>query len=112
MTVLEQELSLLPERIDLGEKWLDENYPGWYKEIKLNKLNMKSLSSCILGQIQGEYSFARTIEGTGREHGFDGKYWSSYVSGDEDADVGHVASEIYFDTLTSAWKERIAKRLL
>ena len=38
------------EQIKNGVNWLDENFPGWEHEIDLEKLNLESSCSCILGQ--------------------------------------------------------------
>ena len=39
------------EAVRKGEAWLDENHPGWYNVIDLEKHNQQSASTCVLGQI-------------------------------------------------------------
>lgn len=36
-------------------KWLDIVHPAWYEKVDTNKLDMNSCSSCVLGQVFGEY---------------------------------------------------------
>lgn len=43
------------DSIPEAAKHLDNVYPNWWKEIDLEKLNMKRDYDCILGQLYGEY---------------------------------------------------------
>lgn len=43
----------IPDEIKRGMELLDQERPGWKKEIDLNKLNMGGCVYCILGQIYG-----------------------------------------------------------
>jgi len=38
-----------------GPSLLDDKYPGWYKKIDLEKLDMYSAYNCILGQLYGTF---------------------------------------------------------
>ena len=39
------------KEVAAGAEWLDENFPGWEREIDLGTLNMNSHTDCILGQV-------------------------------------------------------------
>lgn len=41
-------------------QFLDEKYPGWYKKINVDNLNMNIYTKCILGQIYGTYKIGIT----------------------------------------------------
>lgn len=45
----------LAERVKLGEAWLDQHYPGWYKAIDLGTLELSSCNLCVLGQVWSGY---------------------------------------------------------
>jgi hypothetical protein len=38
-----------------GQRFLDENFPGWKKWIDWENLNMDDPCGCILGQLYGNY---------------------------------------------------------
>jgi len=38
-----------------GAKYLDKNFPDWYKKIKMTILNQANCDYCILGQLYGEF---------------------------------------------------------
>jgi hypothetical protein len=42
------------ERVANGAQLLDEKYPGWYRKINLDDLDIESACNCICGQL-GEY---------------------------------------------------------
>lgn len=48
----------IQNKIQLGEAWLDEIYPHWYKVIDTEKLNMASNTKCILGQLYTSFHMA------------------------------------------------------
>jgi len=45
--------SQLKMRVKKGAWWLDKEYPGWEKRIRIYELCMFDTSSCILGQLYG-----------------------------------------------------------
>ncbi len=49
-------MSTIRERVEAGAKLLDEKVPGWREKIDLDSLDVGNHSSCILGQLYGEYS--------------------------------------------------------
>lgn len=38
-------------RVARGARWLDKNYPNWWKTIDLGTLNVASCTRCVLGQV-------------------------------------------------------------
>lgn len=38
------------KEVAAGAQWLDENFPGWEREIDLGNLRLSSCTDCILGQ--------------------------------------------------------------
>jgi len=44
------------KRAERGAALLDHYYPGWATLVETDKLNMKSGTDCILGQVFGGYS--------------------------------------------------------
>lgn len=38
------------EEVAAGAQWLDENFPGWEREIDLGTLNLNSCQNCVCGQ--------------------------------------------------------------
>lgn len=44
-------------RVEAGVEWLNENRPGWYNEIDLDRLDIYSEKRCIIGQLYGRYDY-------------------------------------------------------
>lgn len=44
-------MSTVAERVERGAALLDEKRPGWWQEIDLGTLDIRSTCGCILGQI-------------------------------------------------------------
>lgn len=44
------------KRIDRGVKWLDKVSPGWHKKIKVRRLDMRYIHTCICGQLFGSFT--------------------------------------------------------
>jgi hypothetical protein len=44
----------LPQ-VQMGAHKLDQENPGWRKQINLKKLNIKDFCDCILGQLYGSF---------------------------------------------------------
>lgn len=42
-----------------GATWLDENFPGWEREIDLGTLDIEDCSACICGQSLAKYVVGR-----------------------------------------------------
>lgn len=69
----------LLERIESGAALLDRQSPGWFRRIDLARLDMKSCTFCILGQLYGSYgngqrSLGIHYLGGPAAFGFDGKH--------------------------------------
>ena len=50
----------LKQRVKKGASLLDAKKPKWYKKINVKKLNLSSLTNCVLGQLYGGYIFGLT----------------------------------------------------
>lgn len=46
------------DRVLLGVAWLDQNHPGWWDKIDLDRLNMHDAHRCILGQLVDRGTYA------------------------------------------------------
>jgi len=70
--IFEEVLERAREYAALGAQLLDEERPGWAREIDLEMLNMASPCNCVLGQIFGHYDYGLRCLGLGygREYGF------------------------------------------
>lgn len=42
-------------RVQRGAMWLDQTRPGWWHQIDLVRLDLKSSCSCIVGQLSGDF---------------------------------------------------------
>lgn len=61
--------------VENGARFLDVVAPGWWKSIKLRKLDMAHDENCILGQLWGNYFNGLAglgLSDDGRRFGFDG----------------------------------------
>lgn len=93
----------LPAAVNRGAAYLDENDPGWYRRVKLTKLDMRSTCDCVLGQLDGGIYVAVAKRGLTWEQagrlGFDGP-----------AGCGlDVVDELY-DRLDVLWRDAIRQR--
>lgn len=48
---LTRSLALIPQRVENGVEWLDENYPSWVEHVDAWSLNMANGNRCVLGQL-------------------------------------------------------------
>jgi hypothetical protein len=78
---------------DPGAQLLDQVQPDWWKQIRLKKLDMTSLETCVLGQLYGNYFYGLSALGliSGMKHGFD-----------------TMTTDL--DALTKAWKNQVLDR--
>ncbi len=44
-------------RVAKGATWLDKKYPGWENEVRLDTLDMQKATSCIIGNVLGDYYY-------------------------------------------------------
>jgi len=47
--------SAVRRRVRRGIQFLDKNVTGWWKKIRISRLNMDNTGDCIGGQISGSY---------------------------------------------------------
>jgi len=52
-------------RVSAGATLLDKRFPGWYKHINLQRLDILNCDRCILGQLYGNYSYGKQEIGLG-----------------------------------------------
>lgn len=95
-----QERKTLQANVNRGAKWMDKNYPGWHKKIKMTKLDMSYGCNCVAGQcIPGGYDgFEYTFNS---EHGL----VLPRAIGEFDDD-----GNSNWDALGEMWKVQIRKR--
>jgi hypothetical protein len=74
-------LESVKARVTKGATFLDEERPGWYRDIDLSNLDMNDPMNCVLGQLEGEFTRGTDVlfevnGGSKTEqainHGFDG----------------------------------------
>jgi hypothetical protein len=58
----------IDERVLDGAAMLDEHHPGWAAKIDVDKLCLKDCSSCVLGQVYGDYEDGLQILGRGNQY--------------------------------------------
>lgn len=73
----------LCERIESGAALLDRLCPDWFRRIDLARLDMKSCTFCILGQLYGSYGKGQSplgiqYLGGPASFGFDGRHGQEY----------------------------------
>jgi len=86
-------------RAAAGAALLDRLVPGWWRIVRIRKLNINDVCYCVTGQLFGSYN-----EGLEQLHltGNDAPVYG-FTSNDEDEDPG------MWD-LTRAWKDEIRRR--
>lgn len=88
------------EAAERGADLLDDMSPGWFNLVDLNTLEMSLFSTCVLGQVYGEY-------GLGMESlGFD-------INNEVGARYGFHANrgELDYNRLNASWKALVKARL-
>jgi hypothetical protein len=85
------------ERVEKGAKLLDEKCPNWWNKVDISELNQGSSSTCVLGQLKGDYVNGLDFLGMeagnpAREKGY------SYYFYEE------------VDNLNAEWKKQILQR--
>lgn len=96
----------LEQRVKSGVKMLDEVYPYWDQAINLSLLDLSSITSCILGQLYGNFTLGvDTIRAhypdmwdNAEEHGFD--TYTYYTD----------QKEVEWKMLDHLWSEEIESR--
>lgn len=107
------ETEFFTDRAKRGASFLDEEKPGWFESIDLNKLNMGDGSDCVIGQLFKD-----------ADRDYDD---SSYFIGVEELHIGEtgrlneytlgfmlkvtVGSSRNWELLTDAWKIQISNRI-
>lgn len=106
-----------------GAYWLDENYPGWEKKIRLRSLVMNNCGDCIIGQAVGDfYDTIQTASGNVEdgedwaiENGFQSpnfyNYGYSSASQDFEAAFDFAAEHAYYRASEVVWSDEVRKRL-
>jgi hypothetical protein len=85
----------MEEAVKRGAALLDRSEPGWSGKIDLETLDLKSHTSCVLGQLHGEYSIGLSSLMISRHGG----YFGFYVSEDNE-----------YPVLTDLWRQEITFR--
>jgi hypothetical protein len=87
------------ERVERGAALLDEKRPGWWREIDLDALDIRSGCDCIAGQLGG---YSETILELLPDE-----------EGDEEGEIAHgfdAEASPEFAPLTEAWRDLIQQR--
>jgi hypothetical protein len=101
------------ERIERGAALLDERAPGWRQRIDLEKLELSSCTTCVLGQVAGStdpWGWREVRLGFGldysaaEDHGFSLTDSEYLAIADDIEDVNDVRA---YRSLTDAWKQYI-----
>lgn len=81
---------------EAGAAFLDTQMPNWHRFIRSNSLNIGDGGACALGQLMGDYRFARLHFKLSHAHA---------------AAYGFNRSRgVHFKQLTHEWRKRIAER--
>jgi hypothetical protein len=99
------------ERVKRGAALLDEKRAGWWRDIDLARLDLRSGCDCVIGQVGGTLGYSATAlslgAGTTDEEVRLGFEAPEVVKGDDwDADVEYAE----YEALTLAWCELILAR--
>mgnify|MGYP001564744249 FL=1 len=90
--------------VERGAEVLDRVYPGWWRKIDLDRLDMKDCSDCLLGQLYGDYRSGLVKIGLPER-----PIWESIEWG-FDADVITLVEDPNFSILRNAWVREISSR--
>lgn len=97
-------MSDIYERVERGAAFLDEKRPGWWREIDLSLLDIRSACNCVIGQLHnGRYVdgvAALGIEREAPDYGME--LWRT--------DFAPVDAHWILMDLTDAWSELIQQR--
>lgn len=102
----------LRARVAQGADLLDRVWPGWWREISLDRLAMHSCDACVLGQLYGEYTrgwyeATRPLPASGcysaAFHGFTLTIDEQHWGGPTDDAPG-------WPLLADAWRAEVARR--
>ena len=94
------------ERVARGAALLDEKRPGWPSHIRVNDLRMSSCSTCVIGQLEGDFDEGwRLLAEDGNSRRYSWLQKAQLYGFDSDG------SEDAFTLLQAAWLEAIAERL-
>jgi len=104
-------LSYARTRVQRGADYLDEFDPGWHRRVDPQTLQLSSGSSCILGQLHGDFrmglsrSHLINLSSAPRASLSPVSYGFQCVSGVSDAAQDHD-----YEYLNQAWREAVQRR--
>ncbi len=104
-------LSYARTRVQRGADYLDEFDPGWHRRVDPQTLELSSGSSCILGQLHGDFrmglsrSHLINLSSAPRASLSPVSYGFQCVNGVSDA-----AQEQDYEHLNRAWREAVQQR--
>jgi hypothetical protein len=101
---------MFSEQIAAGMQWLDSVRPGWFLRTSLDRLNLATGCSCILGQEFRREGEENRLDGFGYVMEF---YYMSWIRCSElGFYLGGTVGYKDWQTLTQEWKEAIQERRL
>lgn len=105
------DVKLLPETyVQNGVRLLDENRPGWWREIEPLSLDVSSASRCPLGQT---YGFGKGIRALNIEElhlQIENGFESAPISYVEDLEERFQVRQADYANLTTLWRRVIVER--
>lgn len=105
---LNEELELIPERIESGCDFLTTHYPGWQERTNLNTLNVGSAQFCPLAQASADENEDGNYDKAKSKLGLTG--WQAIELGFSIPDVeGVEARERYWNALDDAWHDYLLR---
>lgn len=99
----------MAKRVDAGIAFLNVVRPGWVRKIDLDKLDLSSPKTCVIGEVLGDYYRGRSSLGLSADNGRDSAHKAVTKSGSEitlPIALGFAAKTNY-PLLTRIWKIKI-----
>ena len=102
-----KQIETIRKRVKRGIKWLDKEKPNWINKVFFRKLSMGSTSTCICGQVFGDFNKVCGNQVAGIEAIL--PYETIISFGFEVTDSSYGKRQGHYDTLGEVWKEEIRK---
>lgn len=94
---------VIAKRVELGIRYLSNSYGGatgldWLSKVRVSEVDMGSNSSCILGQVTGDYATSPLFIMLGIKYA---SAWGFYLTADD------MNEGLTYEMLTDAWQKRL-----
>lgn len=97
-------------RVARGVALLDEKVPGWVNKVDVEQLNVSNGTTCVLGQLYGEYNFGRAKLGLDEVQAAEYGFQLRFPKGNGLADLFTILVAAFGDeypALTKEWQRVI-----